>query len=114
MNKEQQEKHYVEICTHILSVLPGPWQEHVVSIEKAGVSSKLKILRAVGRVWPETGVASIAPFLEEYPTIPDGLAARLILGLPGAALVFGLFELWTVLGCLGGIFPHAGPSARNI
>ena len=33
----------------------------------------------------------------------SGESSWLILGLPGAALILGLFELWTVLGCLFGI-----------
>ena len=33
----------------------------------------------------------------------SGESSWLILGLPGAALILGLFELWTVLGCLSGI-----------
>lgn len=33
-----------------------------------------------------------------------GESAWLLLGLPGAALAFGLIEVWTALGCLLGIF----------
>ena len=33
----------------------------------------------------------------------SGESAWLILGLPGAALMAGLLEIWTVIGCIGGI-----------
>ena len=50
------------------------------------------------------GGQRLGPTIIAFSERASGESAWLILGLPGAALVFGLFELWTVLGCLGGIF----------
>ena len=45
----------------------------------------------------------LGPWVIAFSERASGESAWLILGLPGAALVAGLLELWTVLGCISGI-----------
>jgi len=45
----------------------------------------------------------LGPWVIAFSERASGESAWLILGLPGAALVAGLLELWTVIGCVGGI-----------
>lgn len=43
------------------------------------------------------------PWVVAFSERASGESAWLLLGLPGAALALGLIELWTALGCVGGI-----------
>jgi len=45
----------------------------------------------------------LGPWVIAFSERASGESAWLILGLPGAALVAGLFEVWTVIGCIMGI-----------
>ncbi len=45
----------------------------------------------------------LGPWVIAFSERASGESAWLILGLPGAALVAGLLELWTVVGCVSGI-----------
>ncbi|MEA3287985.1 MAG: sodium/proline symporter [Candidatus Marinimicrobia bacterium] len=45
----------------------------------------------------------LGPWAIAFSERASGESAWLILGLPGAALVAGLLELWTVVGCVAGI-----------
>ena len=45
----------------------------------------------------------LGPFVIAMSERASGESAWLILGLPGAALMFGLLEIWTVIGCILGI-----------
>ncbi len=45
----------------------------------------------------------LGPWVIAFSERASGESAWLILGLPGAALVAGLLELWTVVGCISGI-----------
>ncbi len=45
----------------------------------------------------------LGPWVIAFSERASGESAWLILGLPGAALVAGYLELWTVLGCISGI-----------
>jgi len=45
----------------------------------------------------------LGPWVIAFSERASGESAWLILGLPGAALVAGLFEIWTVIGCIMGI-----------
>jgi len=45
----------------------------------------------------------LGPWVIAFSERASGESAWLIIGLPGAALVAGLLELWTVLGCITGI-----------
>lgn len=49
------------------------------------------------------GGQRLGPWIIAFSERASGESAWLILGLPGAALVAGLLELWTVLGCILGI-----------
>ncbi len=49
------------------------------------------------------GGQRLGPWVIAFSERASGESAWLILGLPGAALVAGLLELWTVLGCISGI-----------
>ncbi|MBC8376453.1 MAG: sodium/proline symporter [FCB group bacterium] len=49
------------------------------------------------------GGQRLGPWVIAFSERASGESAWLILGLPGAALVAGLLELWTVLGCIFGI-----------
>ena len=45
----------------------------------------------------------LGPIIIAFSERASGESAWLILGLPGAALIAGIFEIWTVVGCLLGI-----------
>ncbi|NQV31015.1 MAG: sodium/proline symporter [Candidatus Marinimicrobia bacterium] len=45
----------------------------------------------------------LGPWVIAFSERASGESAWLILGLPGAALISGLLELWTVVGCVSGI-----------
>ncbi len=45
----------------------------------------------------------LGPWVIAFSERASGESAWLILGLPGAALITGLLELWTVVGCVTGI-----------
>lgn len=45
----------------------------------------------------------LGPWVIAFSERASGESAWLIIGLPGAALVSGLLELWTVVGCIAGI-----------
>ncbi len=45
----------------------------------------------------------LGPWVIAFSERASGESAWLILGLPGAALMAGLLELWTVVGCVSGI-----------
>ena len=45
----------------------------------------------------------LGPFVIAMSERASGESAWLILGLPGAALMLGLLEIWTVIGCISGI-----------
>ncbi len=45
----------------------------------------------------------LGPWVIAFSERASGESAWLIIGLPGAALMLGLFELWTVIGCISGI-----------
>ncbi|NQV51166.1 MAG: sodium/proline symporter [Candidatus Marinimicrobia bacterium] len=45
----------------------------------------------------------LGPWVIAFSERASGESAWLILGLPGAALMAGLLELWTVVGCISGI-----------
>ncbi len=49
------------------------------------------------------GGQRLGPWVIALSERASGESAWLILGLPGAALVAGLLELWTVVGCVSGI-----------
>jgi len=49
------------------------------------------------------GGQRLGPWVIAFSERASGESAWLILGLPGAALVAGLLELWTVVGCILGI-----------
>ena len=49
------------------------------------------------------GGQRLGPTVIAFSERASGESAWLILGLPGAALVAGLLEIWTVVGCIGGI-----------
>ena len=49
------------------------------------------------------GGQRLGPWVIAFSERASGESAWLILGLPGAALVAGLLELWTVVGCISGI-----------
>ena len=49
------------------------------------------------------GGQRLGPWVIAFSERASGESAWLILGLPGAALVAGLMELWTVVGCISGI-----------
>ena len=49
------------------------------------------------------GGNKLGPTVIAFSERASGESSWLILGLPGAALILGLFEIWTVLGCLSGI-----------
>jgi len=49
------------------------------------------------------GGQRLGPWVIAFSERASGESAWLIIGLPGAALVAGLLELWTVVGCVGGI-----------
>ena len=50
------------------------------------------------------GGHKLGPTVIAFSERASGESAWLLLGLPGAALILGLLEIWTVLGCLSGIF----------
>ena len=58
------------------------------------VSSQLDFLLAGRR---------LGPWVTAFSERASGESAWLIIGLPGSALVAGLLEIWTVMGCIGGI-----------
>lgn len=49
------------------------------------------------------GDRKLGPWVIAFSERASGESAWLILGLPGAALMLGIFEIWTVIGCLLGI-----------
>ena len=49
------------------------------------------------------GSRRLGPWVIAFSERASGESAWLILGLPGAALMLGMVELWTVIGCLSGI-----------
>ena len=49
------------------------------------------------------GGRKLGPWIIAFSERASGESAWLILGLPGAALMLGMFELWTVIGCISGI-----------
>ncbi len=49
------------------------------------------------------GGQRLGPTVIAFSERASGESAWLILGLPGAALVAGMLEIWTVVGCVGGI-----------
>ncbi|NQV42606.1 MAG: sodium/proline symporter [Candidatus Marinimicrobia bacterium] len=49
------------------------------------------------------GGQRLGPWVIAFSERASGESAWLILGLPGAALVAGLLEMWTVVGCISGI-----------
>ena len=49
------------------------------------------------------GGRKLGPWIIAFSERASGESAWLILGLPGAALMLGMFELWTVIGCVSGI-----------
>ncbi|MBT4033864.1 MAG: sodium/proline symporter [Candidatus Marinimicrobia bacterium] len=49
------------------------------------------------------GGQRLGPWVIAFSERASGESAWLILGLPGAALIAGLLELWTVVGCISGI-----------
>ncbi|SVA95047.1 uncharacterized protein METZ01_LOCUS147901 [marine metagenome] len=49
------------------------------------------------------GGQRLGPTVIAFSERASGESAWLILGLPGAALMVGLLEIWTVLGCISGI-----------
>ena len=49
------------------------------------------------------GGQRLGPWVIAFSERASGESAWLILGLPGAALLAGLLELWTVVGCISGI-----------
>ena len=46
------------------------------------------------------GGRKLGPWIIAFSERASGESAWLILGLPGAALMLGMFELWTVIGCV--------------
>ena len=49
------------------------------------------------------GGQRLGPWVIAFSERASGESAWLLLGLPGAAMVMGLLELWTAIGCIGGI-----------
>ena len=49
------------------------------------------------------GGQRLGPIVIAFSERASGESAWLILGLPGAALIAGMLEIWTVVGCVGGI-----------
>ncbi|SVE24452.1 uncharacterized protein METZ01_LOCUS477306, partial [marine metagenome] len=49
------------------------------------------------------GGQRLGPIVIAFSERASGESAWLILGLPSMALIAGLFEIWTVIGCIGGI-----------
>ena len=49
------------------------------------------------------GGQRLGPVVIVFSERASGESAWLLLGLPGAALMVGLLEIWTVVGCVGGI-----------
>ena len=49
------------------------------------------------------GDRKLGPWVIAFSERASGESAWLILGLPGAALMLGMVEIWTVIGCLAGI-----------
>lgn len=49
------------------------------------------------------GGNKLGPWVIAFSERASGESAWLLIGLPGAALVAGLLELWTVVGCVAGI-----------
>ena len=49
------------------------------------------------------GGHKLGPIVIAFSERASGESAWLILGLPGAALLLGMLEIWTVIGCLSGI-----------
>jgi len=49
------------------------------------------------------GNRRLGPWVIAFSERASGESAWLILGLPGAALMLGMVEIWTVVGCLSGI-----------
>jgi len=49
------------------------------------------------------GGQKLGPWVIAFSERASGESAWLIIGLPGAALLSGLLELWTVVGCISGI-----------
>ena len=49
------------------------------------------------------GGQRLGPTVIAFSERASGESAWLILGLPGAALLAGFLEIWTVVGCVGGI-----------
>jgi len=49
------------------------------------------------------GGHKLGPIVIAFSERASGESAWLILGLPGAAMLFGMLEIWTVIGCLSGI-----------
>ncbi len=49
------------------------------------------------------GGQRLGPWVIAFSERASGESAWLLIGLPGAALAAGFFELWTVIGCVGGI-----------
>ena len=49
------------------------------------------------------GGQRLGPWIIAFSERASGESAWLIIGLPGAALMAGLVELWTVVGCILGI-----------
>jgi len=45
----------------------------------------------------------LGPWVIAFSERASGESAWLLIGLPGAALMAGYFELWTVIGCISGI-----------
>ena len=50
------------------------------------------------------GGQRLGPTVIAFSERASGESAWLILGLPGAALLLGMLEIWTVIGCIVGIF----------
>ena len=49
------------------------------------------------------GRQRLGPTVIAFSERASGESAWIILGLPGATLAAGLLEIWTVVGCIGGI-----------
>ena len=49
------------------------------------------------------GGRRLGPWVIAFSERASGESAWLILGLPGAALMLGMVELWTVVGCISGV-----------
>ncbi len=49
------------------------------------------------------GGQRLGPWIIAFSERASGESAWLIIGLPGAALMSGLVELWTVVGCISGV-----------